>query len=166
MFLMSGKTVVGGLAGGLIAVELTKQRLGIRQATGDLFVVPLALGIAIGRIGCFFGGLSDRTYGTPTALPWGVDFGDGIARHPTQLYETAFLVVLASALAWFARRPHRQGDVFTIFLASYMAFRLLVDFIKPEVRPALGLSAIQWTALAVLLYYAQRLVLGSRRFLR
>ena len=157
VFLMSGKTVVGGLAGGLVGVELTKRRLGIEQATGDLFAVPLALGIAIGRIGCFFAGLADQTYGTATTLPWGVDFGDGIMRHPTQLYETMFLVVVAAGLSWYASRQHRQGDVFKLFLAAYMAFRLLVDFIKPEVRLALGLSAIQWTALAVLLYYARHL---------
>src|SRR5207248_768722 len=82
VFLMGGKTIIGGLMGGLFAVELIKRICGIHVRTGDLFAVPLCLGIAIGRLGCFFTGLSDNTYGIPTALPWGVDFGDGIRRHP------------------------------------------------------------------------------------
>jgi prolipoprotein diacylglyceryltransferase len=121
--------------------------------TGDLFAVPLAVGIGIGRIGCFLSGLPDRTYGSPSTMPWAVDFGDGIPRHPTQLYETAFLWLLASFLAGILARPHREGDVFRMFMVSYLAFRLVVDAIKPEVRVALGLSAIQWTALAVIVHY-------------
>jgi len=80
-----GKTIVGGLLGGWLAVEIMKLVLGIRSRTGDLFAIPLCLGIAIGRIGCFTAGLADDTYGTATTLPWGVDFGDGVRRHPTQL---------------------------------------------------------------------------------
>jgi prolipoprotein diacylglyceryltransferase len=93
-YLIGGKTIVGALAGGLISVELTKRYIGIRTSTGDLYAIPLALGIAIGRIGCFLTGLSDNTYGTSTNLPWAVNFGDGIPRHPTQLYEIIFLLAL------------------------------------------------------------------------
>jgi phosphatidylglycerol:prolipoprotein diacylglycerol transferase len=152
-FLLSGKTIVGGLAGGLIGVELTKKALGVRESTGDLFAVPLAIGAAIGRIGCFLTGLSDQTYGIATTLPWGVDFGDGIPRHPTQLYEAAFLVLLAIALLRLARHPHTNGDIFKLFMAGYAAFRLVVDFLKPESHFA-GLSSIQWASLAILVYYA------------
>ena len=53
----AGKTIVGGLIGGLIAVEWIKRRLGVTVATGDLFAVPLIVGIAIGRVGCFLSGL-------------------------------------------------------------------------------------------------------------
>jgi prolipoprotein diacylglyceryltransferase len=75
-----------------------KRYIGLHQSTGDLYAVPLALGIAIGRIGCFLTGLSDNTYGTPTTLPWAINFGDGIPRHPTQLYEIAFLLALIPLL--------------------------------------------------------------------
>jgi len=153
-YLLGGKTVVGGLLGGLIAVELTKRVLGVTRRTGDLFAVPIASGIAIGRIGCFLSGLPDGTYGTPTSLPWGVDFGDGIARHPAQLYEAVFLSVLAFALAHFGRRPHREGDLFKLFMVAYLALRLFLDAFKPELRVALTLSSIQWAALAALVYYA------------
>lgn len=97
-YLMGGKTIVGALIFGLISVELIKRYIGLRQSTGDLYAIPLALGIAIGRIGCFLTGLSDNTYGTPTNLPWAINFGDGIPRHPTQLYEIAFLLFLIPLL--------------------------------------------------------------------
>jgi phosphatidylglycerol---prolipoprotein diacylglyceryl transferase len=97
-YLIGGKTIVGGLAGGLISVELIKRYIGLRQSTGDLYAIPLALGIALGRVGCFLTGLSDNTYGIPTTLPWGINFGDGIPRHPTQLYEIIFLLALIPIL--------------------------------------------------------------------
>src|ERR1700761_2325438 len=63
-YLMAGKTIIGALLGGVFAVEATKARLGIRQRTGDLFAIPLAAGIAIGRLGCFLAGTLGRAYGT------------------------------------------------------------------------------------------------------
>ena len=155
-FLLGGKTVVGGLIGGLVAVEWIKRRLGVTTATGDLLVFPLVAGIAIGRIGCFLSGLTDRTYGLATGLPWGVDFGDGVARHPTQLYEIAFLAAFAVVLVTASRRPSVVGDQFKLFMVGYLGFRFLVDFIKPAARIG-GLSTIQWASLAVIAYYAPHL---------
>lgn len=152
-----GKTVVGGIAGGILAVEFAKQRLGVKTATGDLFAIPVALGMAIGRIGCFLTGLPDDTYGTVTSLPWGVDFGDGIKRHPTQLYEIAFLLALVPLLAAFWRRQSRPGDVFKVFVISYMTWRFAIDFLKPE-RLWLGISVIQLTCLLMLLYHSRDLL--------
>jgi len=150
LLMPGGKTIVGGLLGGWMAVELAKLVLRIRSRTGDLFAVPLCLGIAIGRIGCFVAGLADDTYGTATTLPWGVDFGDGVRRHPTQLYEILFLLVLAGVLWRMSKRRHRNGALFRVFMGSYLAWRLVVDFIKPQplVR---GLNMIQWACLLGLL---------------
>jgi len=148
---LQGKTIVGGLIGGLLAVEFVKARRGVTVATGDLLVLPLAIGIAIGRIGCFLTGLDDGTSGIATGLPWGVDFGDGIPRHPTQLYEIAFLVVLLIvAMRLASHAPN--GDAFKLFLLGYLSFRVLGDFIKPATRVA-GMSILQWTCLAVIAYY-------------
>ncbi|HXW26783.1 MAG TPA: prolipoprotein diacylglyceryl transferase family protein, partial [Xanthobacteraceae bacterium] len=83
------RSIEGAIAGGIVAVELYKRLRGIRVRTGARFALPLAVGVAVGRIGCYLSGLDDFTYGTPTALPWGHDFGDGIPRHPVQLYESA-----------------------------------------------------------------------------
>ncbi len=108
---LGGKTIVGALAFGLVSVELFKRHIGLRGSTGDLYAIPLALGIAIGRIGCFLTGLSDNTYGTPTTLPWAVNFGDGIPRHPTQLYEIAFLLLLIPILYRVLNRIARQNRI-------------------------------------------------------
>lgn len=181
-YLMGGKTIVGALVFGLLAVELMKRHVGVLPSTGDLYAIPLALGIAVGRIGCFLTGLSDNTYGTPTSLPWGVDFGDGVRRHPTQLYEAAFLVLLIPVLFRILRNTattssgkqlsvFAPGDAFRFFMVVYLSFRLLCDSIKPYVRIYLGLGAIQWACLLVLLYYSSDItrwirVGSSQYFLR
>jgi prolipoprotein diacylglyceryltransferase len=139
---LGGRTIVGGLLGGWVGVEIAKKRLGLTRSIGDLFVFPLILGIAIGRIGCFLTGLPDHTHGVHTSLPWAVDFGDG-PRHPTQLYEITFLIVLAIALNLRARRPLRDGELFRWFMLGYLAFRFAIEFIKPSFKPWIGLSAIQ-----------------------
>jgi len=142
------------LIGALFAVEAMKKYLGVSRRTGDLFALPLCVGIAIGRVGCFLTGVEDHTAGIATSLPWGVNFGDGVPRHPTQLYEIAFALLLAAFIIAFSRRAHREGDLFKLFMVGYFAFRLGVDFIKPEVRVLAGLSSIQWACIFVLLYYA------------
>lgn len=147
--LLGGKTIVGGLLGGWAGIEFAKARLGLTASTGDAFVWPLALGTAIGRIGCFLTGLSDHTYGITTTLPWGVNFGDGVARHPTQLYESIFVLLLATTL-WLAtrHRPLSPGARFRLYFTGYFLFRFFVEFIKPRETPLLGLSAIQIASLA------------------
>lgn len=157
---ISGKTVVGGLLGGLIGVETIKAIQGIRRSTGDLFVYPLLTAMCIGRIGCFLAGPIDKTAGLPTSLPWGIAIADGVKRHPVALYEIAFLLLWAGLQPGIDRlrrakaRPTVEGDRFRLFLASYLAFRLAVDFLKPEPPPLwLGLSAIQWACVAGMLYY-------------
>lgn len=159
---LGGKTIVGGLLGGWAGIEIAKKRLGLTSSTGDLFVWPLAAGTAIGRLGCFFTGLSDHTYGIATRLPWGVDFGDGLARHPTQLYESAFALLLAATLQLAARgRSLPSGARFRLYYAGYFAFRFLVEFLKPRETPLAGLSAIQFACLAGIL-----LAVASLRRLR
>jgi phosphatidylglycerol:prolipoprotein diacylglycerol transferase len=152
----SGKTVVGGLIGAIAAVEFAKWRIGVTMRTGDLFVFPACAGMAIGRIGCFLTGLGDDTYGVPTSWVTGVDFGDGVRRHPTQLYDIAFLTLLGAVLFALRGRFTVPGRLFRAFVMAYMAWRLAVDFLKPEPRVALGLSVIQWAALAMLTYYMMR----------
>jgi phosphatidylglycerol:prolipoprotein diacylglycerol transferase len=161
LLMPGGKTIVGGLLGGWVAVEIAKRLKHIHSRTGDLFAVPLCIGIAIGRIGCLLAGLADDTYGTPTSLPWGVDFGDGIPRHPTQLYEILFLTLLAFALRRYDRRPHSDGATFRLFLAAYLAWRLAIDFIKPQPLHH-GLNFIQWACIGGLLALAPSILEAFR----
>jgi phosphatidylglycerol:prolipoprotein diacylglycerol transferase len=159
VFLLEGKSIVGALVAGLIAIEIVKRAIGERRSTGDLFALPLAVGTATGRVGCFLTGLDDHTHGLPAALPWAVDYGDGIPRHPAQLYEIALLLLLGAALWHLLARPplaSREGDVFRTFMVGYLAFRLWVEFVKPGV-PFAGLNAIQWVCFATLAYYTRDL---------
>jgi phosphatidylglycerol---prolipoprotein diacylglyceryl transferase len=152
-FLMGGKTIVGALIGGLFAVEVVKRLMNIALRTGDLFAVPLCVGIAIGRIGCFLTGLEDHTSGIATSLPWGINFGDGITRHPTQLYEVIFALALGMFLWRKMQQPFVPGDLFKMFMVAYFSFRFICDFFKPEVRVFLSMSSIQWACAAMLVYY-------------
>jgi prolipoprotein diacylglyceryltransferase len=168
-YVMGGKTIVGGLLGGLIGVELTKNWIGLRQSTGDDMVFPLITGMAIGRIGCFLTGLDDHTHGTPTGWITGVDFGDGVPRHPTQLYEMAFLGLLAVFLLvvkrgrMLCRWELPEGALFQCFMFGYLSFRFLVDFIKPTPHVYLGLNNIQLACLAGMAYYVSLMRQWPRR---
>jgi len=147
-----GKTIAGGLLGGWAAIEFIKKKLGITQRTGDSYVIPLCIGIALGRIGCFLTGLDDHTYGIASSLPWGVDFGDGIPRHPTQLYEALWLMALLPLGEVIRKiRAWPSGLGFQAFITAYCAFRLGIEFLKPTLKIYLGLSAIQWASLIGLL---------------
>ena len=94
--------------------------------------------------------MKDGTYGTDTTLPWGINSGDGIYRHPTTLYAILFLATLALLLWLLERRtPVADGRRFQLFLSGYLLFRLLAEFIKPTAAlPVLGLTAIQWACVA------------------
>ncbi len=144
---LGGKTIAGGILGGWLGVELGKKMVGPSESTGDAFVFPLILAIAIGRLGCFLTGLSDHTYGIASSLPWAIDFGDGIPRHPTSLYEIAILLI-AGAILWTVHRRGTlpNGAIFRLFIAIYCLFRLLVEFIKPREVILAGLCPIQWAS--------------------
>lgn len=154
-------SIAGALAGGIVAVELWKAARGMTESTGVVWVGPLALGIAVGRIGCFLAGLPDMTYGVPTSPPWGVDFGDGIPRHPVQLYESAamaaFLAVYLAALA--RRAPWTRIGAFYVFVLVYAAQRFVWEFLKPYPRVLGPLDVFQLLGLVMigyaLLFYAR-----------
>jgi phosphatidylglycerol---prolipoprotein diacylglyceryl transferase len=157
-FWFGGKTIVGGLLGGWAGIEIAKKALGVTGSTGDACVYPLILGMCIGRVGCFLTGLSDSTCGLPTTLPWGVDYGDGIPRHPAQIYEILFLLGLGVVL-WIKRYSFQvNGLMFRWFLLSYLAFRFYIDFFKPHWTLWGGLSGIQWGCLIGILFCSYSLM--------
>ena len=154
IYFMGNKTIVGGMLGGLIGVELTKKQIGVKVSSGDLMVYPLILAMIIGRTGCFLAGLDDGTYGVPSNLPWAINFGDGIRRHPTNLYEIMFWIFLwITLLAIEKQYKLANGAKFKIFLSAYLVFRFFVEFIKPDYFFSFGLSVIQLVCLAGILYY-------------
>ncbi len=128
-----GRSIVGALAGAIAAIEIFKQVRGIRGSTGLIFVPAFATSVIVGRWGCFLSGLEDETHGTPTTLPWGHDFGDGISRHPVQLYESFTMAAfLAAALILIARRnPFFMRHGFYLLVLTYATQRFAWEFLKP-----------------------------------
>jgi len=108
--------------------------------------------------------LEDQTHGLATGLPWGVDFGDGVARHPTQLYEAAFVLVLAAGLHRCAHRNGwDHGTQFRHYVAGYLAFRFAVEFIKPREIWLPGLSVTQVVCAAAVAWLWWQRTPGLRR---
>lgn len=163
-----GQTIVGGMVGGMLGVEIAKKIVGVKHSTGDMFVVPFCVGLMIGRIGCFLAGLHDGTYGIATNLPWGIDFGDGVIRHPTQVYDMLWCVIMLVVYRQFYPRWQAvSGLTFKVMFASYLAWRLFVDGIKPVPYSYwLGWSAIQWACAVVLVGYLPFLVKDFLAFRR
>lgn len=130
---MLSHSVAGALVGAIAGVEIYKRRRGVQGSTGGIFAGPFALGVAVGRLGCFFAGLGDATFGRPTRLAWAVDLGDGVGRHPVQLYESlamlAFLAVYLRALA--RRRPWALRRGFYALCVWYGLQRFVWEFLKP-----------------------------------
>jgi len=128
-----GKSVLGGLVAAILAAEVFKWRHGIEGSTGVVWVPSLAAGIVVGRWGCFLAGTADPTYGTPTSLLWGHDFGDGIARHPVQLYESFAMLLFFVAFTVGAVRRNRRvlHGGFYLFALYYAGQRFVWEFLKP-----------------------------------
>lgn len=155
MTIYNTKTIMGGLFGGLLGVEIAKKIIKETNSSGDLFTLPIIVGIFIGRIGCFLSGTKEFTYGTPTSWFTAMDLGDGLDRHPLALYELAFLGLLFMVLRKYYHHQNNlePGLQFKLFMLSYFGFRFLIEFIKPNVFFLFGLSSIQWLCIACFVYY-------------
>jgi phosphatidylglycerol---prolipoprotein diacylglyceryl transferase len=158
-WLADGKTILTGIAGAYLAVEWTKWVCDIRVKTGDTFALPLALAVAVGRLGCFCNGCC---YGTETTLPWGVDFGDHLLRHPTQIYESLFHLSMAAVLFWIARRGLFRYQRLKLYLIAYCVYRFFTEFIRPEPPLWIGLTFYQWFSVAMAIALACHCRLDSQ----
>lgn len=148
------RSVEGALAGGIVAIEIYKWMAGISVRTGARFALPLAIGIAIGRIGCYLAGLDDFTYGTPTTLPWGHDFGDGIGRHPVQFYESAAMAAFAVfyVVAVLRQNGFVIANGFYLVLIYYGLQRFFWEFFKPYAALIGPLTLFHLLSLFILFY--------------
>ncbi|MFX0556094.1 prolipoprotein diacylglyceryl transferase [Maribacter sp. CXY002] len=152
---LNNKTIMGGLFGGLLGVEIAKKIIAEKQSSGDLFTLPLILGISIGRIGCLLSGIKEFTYGKVTSSFLGMNLGDGQPRHAIALYEIGFLVLLFFIIKNLQHKKYgfKSGTYFKIFMVSYFGFRFLIEFIKPNTFYLFGLSSIQLLCIICLIYY-------------
>lgn len=152
--LINTKSIMGGLFGGLIGVETSKKIINEKHSSGDLFTFPIIVGIIIGRIGCFFSGIKEFTFGKETSFITGMDLGDGLLRHPTSLYEIIFLIlqfIIFKKITFYTNKE--SGLLFKIFMISYFGFRFFIEFLKPNIFFVLNLSSIQWLCIICWIYY-------------
>ncbi len=163
------RSILGGLLGAYLGVVLAKRVGGYTGKTGDLFAPAVALGMAIGRIGCHL----TEAPGRPTQLPWGVHAPattphcpgclTGAAMHPSFLYEIAFQLAAFAALLWLRDRVTHPGELFVLYLAGYAVFRFVVEFVRANDTVWLNLTRPQWVLLPSLALVALRMRHGHRR---
>lgn len=162
------KSILGGLLGAYLGVLIAKRIGGYRGKTGDLFAPAVALGMAIGRIGCHL----TEAPGRPTSLPWGIHAAAttpecpgclaGQAMHPSFIYEIVFQLTAFVVLLWLRSRIGRPGELFVLYIAAYALFRFLVEFTRANETVWLNLTRPQWFLLPSLLALAVRLWYGYR----
>lgn len=176
-----GRTVIGGIAGGIVGVEVCKKLIGHARSTGNAFALAIPPGHAIGRIGCLLQGCC---FGTPTSLPWGVRYpslsfahASHVARgvlpsaaatslpvHPAPLYEFAFDLCLWGLLLVARSRLRAEGSLFRLYLTSYAAFRFLAEFFRGDSEAPSGffLKPVQVLLLLAMVAYGLRLRASER----
>jgi prolipoprotein diacylglyceryltransferase len=144
------KSILGGLTGAYLGVLIGKRLIGYRVRTGDVFAPAVALGMAIGRIGC----LLTEPPGRATSLPWGITLTaeqiartpgclgcrPGVPMHPSFGYEIGFQLLAFAVLLWLRPRITSPGSLFTVYLAGYAAFRFAVEFTRANEVVAVGLT--------------------------
>lgn len=161
--MLVGRSVLGALVGGIVAVEIYKHRRGISGSTGLAFVPGFVALVAVGRIGCALSGLEDNTFGTPSALPWAQDFGDGIARHPVAAYESLAMAGFLVLSLWAIWRQNalflRHG--FYLMTGFYALQRFGWEFLKPYAT-LIGPFSLFHIICAGLLLYSIRMMRWSR----
>jgi phosphatidylglycerol:prolipoprotein diacylglycerol transferase len=150
----------GGLILALITAILYMRHAGLPALlTTDAFAPGVAIGHAIGRLGCFAAGCC---WGQETNLPWAVTFDNvdayqltgvplGVPLHPTQLYESLTELAIFAFLWWYFHRAHREGTVIGWYLVLYSVARFAVEFVRHHEQALIaGLSLTQWISFATL----------------
>lgn len=165
----SGKSIIGAIAGGYVAIVLAKRAFGYTRSTGDAYALALPIATVVGRMGCF---LTELPLGTPTSLPWGMRVGPDAAAtfavcpgcggpmHPSMLYEIAFNLVAALVIVRWRHRVPVAGETLKLYLLAAGTFRFLVEFVRANPPQALGLSAPQWVLIPLVALLAIHVVRG------
>ncbi|HEY8467279.1 MAG TPA: prolipoprotein diacylglyceryl transferase [Solirubrobacterales bacterium] len=166
LFSGTGLVWFGGVIGGAIAVLAWAAWRGfLSWAVTDVAAVPLAVGYAIGRIGCQLSG--DGDYGIPWDGPWAMAYPDGavptdVPVHPTPIYETLAVGLLAYAL-WRARHRLATGMVFAFYLVGTGTERFLIEFIRRNDEVFLGLTQPQVISLVMVVAGGAWIIARARR---
>jgi phosphatidylglycerol:prolipoprotein diacylglycerol transferase len=166
IFSGSGLVWYGGALGGALGVGIWAWRRGMFNAVLlDICAAPLALGYAMGRIGCQLSG--DGDYGKPWDGPWAMAYPHGtvpskVTVQPTPIYETLAMGSVA-LLLWQLRDRYRPGVLFAVYLVLAGVERFAVEFIRRNSDVAIGLTQAQLMSAVMILAGAAWLVLAARR---
>lgn len=149
-----GRSILGALSGATLMVEFYKWRRGVRKSTGYIYIIPFCLIVVVGRLGCFLSGLQDHTFGTPTLLPWGRDYGDHVLRHPVQLYESVSMLLFAVVVLFLLKQ--RRGLIisygFYLCTGFYALQRFVWEFFKPYGTVIGGMNIFHIVCLMIIGY--------------
>lgn len=157
----------GALLGGLLGAYLfaKSRKLSLKKIC-DILSAPAVIGLAVGRIGCLLNGCC---YGRISAVKWAVDLSAaGIIgkRHPAQIYEMIFdLIVFLLILFWLPRKKF-DGEVFLGMLSLYSAARFVVEFFREEPVLWFGLTLAQYVSIAAIIICGWIIFIGRRRALK
>lgn len=175
-FVTSAGDFYGGFIGGLAASALFFWRHRELDAwrVADLAAPAIALGQAIGRVGCLMAG---DDYGRPTSVPWAVTFTDpdaaaiggaplGVPLHPVQLYESIACLAIFAVLVRLGRRPHRDGDVILTYTIVYAFARFILEFFRGDADRGFVfgglLSTSQFIAILMVVFALAAIVVRRR----
>ena len=147
-----GKSVLGAIVGGYLAVVLGKHILGIRRPLGDLFAVAITAGEAVGRWGCFFAGCC---YGRSCSLPWAIWQHDRW-RHPTQIYLSMASLLILFALIAFERVKPPENGIFYLQGILYCLARFVIEFAREGKSFYFNLTAAQWACIIGFVFFTVR----------
>jgi prolipoprotein diacylglyceryltransferase len=170
------RSIIGGLAGGYLAIVLSKRALGYTLSTGDYYAAGIPLALVIGRTGCF---LSELPLGTPTDLPWGMTVSPEAAAafarcpgcegpmHPSMLYEIGFHAAAFGLIVTRGPLLPIRGDTLKAYLLAYGIFRFGVEFVRGNEVQAIGLTGPQIVLIPLIgllvIHFVRRLHAGAYR---
>ncbi|SDP37219.1 Prolipoprotein diacylglyceryltransferase [Pedococcus dokdonensis] len=164
------RSILGGLVGAWVGVHVAKRLSGYSLRTGDLFAPAVALGMAVGRVGCL---LTERP-GSPTGSSWGITLGEaaatrtgapaGIPLHPSFVYEIAFHAAAFAVIWWWLRhQPVPSGELLVWYLGAYGVARFLLEYVRGNEVAWLGLTRPQLFLLVTVPLILARVALQARR---
>jgi prolipoprotein diacylglyceryltransferase len=155
----SGRSITGGLLGGLLGGEVAKPLFRYPLPPNDHFAAKLPLSIALGRVGCLLGGCCR---GVPSDGWFSVQYDDGVPRWPAQGVEIVFQLAAFALFVWLVRRRLLRGRVFCLYLLLYGVFRFATEFLRETPKPYGSLSVYQLLSLVMIVVGAGLLVGRSR----
>jgi len=145
-----------------VVVSLHEGEMGLswnkRTKMGNVIAPVVALGMSIGRLRCFFNGCC---YGI--ASTWGFDFGDGILRYPTQLFEDGFHLAAFLLLHILRLKVKKPGILFKYYVLTNFIFRFFIEFIRENPIYSFELTLYQLICIAGIIFVSANLFIRMRK---